>query len=104
MNLIEHQIIGTSRASDNGLLERIESNPRRSAYDMLALITRCANLLERDDYIIERLEDDQYIAFNALDILRGRLSDCISDDETGRTEERAKEDAVRNYHDQWRYD
>lgn len=104
MSLISEQIAHQNRPTDNGLLERVERDRHPSSFAMLALISRCADVLERDDYTNERLEEDHYVAFTALDVLRGKLSECLHEDETGLTAQKRREDAIRAYHDERRYD
>lgn len=104
MTHIVSQIAGEELPTDKGLLERIEADRNPSPFAMLALISRCADVLERDDYTNERLEEDHYVAFTALDVLRGKLSECLHEDETGLTAQKRREDAIRAYHDERRYD
>lgn len=99
MSLIPHQTKGQRRPTDNGLLERIESERCPSNYAVLALITRAADILEKNDYLNECLEDESYVAFDALDKLRGKLSERLDEDESGIAAMKRREDAIRNRHD-----
>lgn len=98
MFMIKRQISRQKRPSDNGLLERVEGgNP--SLYALAALISRVADLLEKDSYLTECLEDEAYVAFDALDKLRGKFLENMYEDETGITAANQREDAIRDRHD-----
>ncbi|MCX5615380.1 hypothetical protein NQF87_00070 [Bombella sp. TMW 2.2559] len=99
MNAIESQISRTKRPSDSGLLERVENGRNPSKRAVLALISRTADVLDKNDWLNECLEDETYVAFDALDKLRGKLSDCIDEDDTGVTEVKRHEDAIKQRHD-----
>lgn len=97
--MISHQIAGQKRPTDDGLLERIENERYPSNCAVLALLSRVTDILETNDYISERMEDDHYVAFTALDTLRGKMSEAIDEDESGITEHKKREDAIRSRHD-----
>lgn len=102
MSMIFHQIARQKRPTDNGLLERIENDRRPSSYAVLALLSRAADILEKNDYISERMEDDHYAAFTALDTLRGKMSKALHEDESGITSINNRDDTIRRYHDEKR--
>ncbi|MCX5616020.1 hypothetical protein NQF87_03395 [Bombella sp. TMW 2.2559] len=99
MSLISEQIAHQNHPTDNGLLERVENGRNPSKRAVLALISRTADVLDKNDWLNECLEDEAYVAFDALDKLRGKLSDCIDEDDTGVTEVKRREDAIRQRHD-----
>lgn len=103
MNLIPDQTAHTSRPGDNGLLERIESENHPSCADMLALIDRCADVIERHEFLSDEMPDERDYAFNALDELRARLSERIYEDEAGLSVVKRREDIICHYHDERRY-
>lgn len=98
MDMIKRQIARQKRPSDNGLLERVEGgNP--SLYALAALIDRVSDILEKDSYLTECLEDETYVAFDALDKLRSKFIERLYEDETGITAEKQRENAIRDRHD-----
>lgn len=100
MSHIPYQIARQKHHTDNGLLERIERDgDNHSLYSVLALISRTADILESSDYLNESLEDEAWIAFDALDNLRGKLSDVLHDEETGVAESNRRADAIGDYND-----
>ncbi|MBA5726941.1 hypothetical protein [Bombella mellum] len=99
MSTISDQIARQKRPTDNGLLERVEGDRHPSSLTLLALISRTADILEKNDTLNERAEDETWIAFDALDKLRGQLSTILYEDEAGMTAHDLREDAVRNHHD-----
>ena len=100
MSHIPYQIARQKHPTDNGLLERIEQDgDNHSLYSVLALISRTADILESSDYLNESLEDEAWVAFDALDKLRGKLSDVLHDEETGVAESNRRVDAIGDYND-----
>lgn len=97
--MISDQIARQKRPMDNGLLERVERDRHPSSFALLALISRVADILEVNGYTSERMEDDHHAAFTALDMLRGKMSQSLYEDEAGITAHALREDAVRNHHD-----
>lgn len=100
MSHITYQIARQKRPTDNGLLERIERDgDNHSLYSVLALISRTADILEKSDYLNESLEDESWLAFDALDKLRGKLSDILYEDEAGITAENIRCNEINDYYD-----
>lgn len=100
MSHIPYQIAHQKHPTDNGLLERIERDgDNHSLYAVLALISRTADILESSGYLNEILEDESWIAFDALDKLRGKLSDIIYEDETGITADNRRCNEINDYYD-----
>lgn len=100
MSMISDQIARQKHPTDNGLLERIERDgSNHSLYSVLALISRTADILESSDHLNTSLEDETWIAFDALDKLRGKLSDVLHDEETGVAESNRRADAIGDYND-----
>ncbi|MPV99846.1 hypothetical protein [Bombella apis] len=99
MSMISEQIAHQKRPTDNGLLERVERDRHPSSFALLALISRVADILEKNDTLNERVEDETWIAFDALDKLRGRLSAILYEDEAGITAENQQHDKVCAYYD-----
>ena len=99
MSMISEQIAHQNRLTDNGLLERVERDRHPSSFALLALISRTADILEKNDTLNERVEDETWIAFDALDKLRGRLSTILYEDETGITAEDQRRDKIYAYYD-----
>ena len=99
MSMLSNQIAHQNRPTDNGLLERVERDRHPSSFAVLALISRTADILEKNDTLNERVEDEAWIAFDALDKLRGRLSDILHEDEAGITAENQRRDKVYAYYD-----
>lgn len=92
-------IVRQRRPTDNGLLERIENDRNPSQSDMRSLISRVADILERNDYLNDCFEDETYMAFDALDKLWGKMSDHLYEDQTGITAEKQRENTIRDRHD-----
>lgn len=99
MSLISEQIAHQNRPTDNGLLERVERDRHPSSFAVLALISRAADILKKNDALNERVEDEAWIAFDALDKLRGRLSAILYEDEAGITAENKQRDRIYAYYD-----
>lgn len=99
MSMISEQIAHQNRPTDNGLLERVERDRHPSSFAVLALISRVADILEKNDALNERAEDEAWIAFDAMDKLRGRLSTILYEDEAGITAENQWHDKVYAYYD-----
>lgn len=100
MSLISEQIAHQNRPTDNGLLERIERDgDNHNLYAVLALISRTADIIQNSDYLNESLEDESWLAFDALDKLRGKLSELLHDEATGVAESNRREDAIADYND-----
>ncbi len=99
MSMLSNQIAHQNRPTDNGLLERIERDRHPSSFAVLALISRTADILEKNDTLNERVEDEAWIAFDALDKLRGRLSTILYEDEAGITAENKRRDKAYAYYD-----
>ena len=99
MSLISGQIAHQNRPTDNGLLERVERDRHPSSFAVLALISRTADILEKNDTLNERVEDEAWIAFDALDKLRGKLSDILYEDEAGITAENKRRNRIYAYYD-----
>ena len=100
MSHIPYQIARQKRPTDNGLLERIERDgDNHSLYAVLALISRTADILESSDYLNERLEDEAWVAFDALDKLSGRLSTILYEDEAGITADNRRCNEINDYND-----
>ncbi len=98
MDMIKRQIDCQKLPFDNGLLERVEGvNP--SLYALAALISRTADILEKNGYLNDCFEDENYLAFDALDKLRGKFIDRLHEDETGITAANECENAIRDRHD-----
>lgn len=99
ISMIANQIARQKRPTDKGLLERVEADKIPHLYDLLALISRVADVLEKDFYLTKFMEDEAYVAFDALDKLRGKFIDRLHEDETGITAEKQRENAIRDHHD-----
>ncbi|MUH03154.1 hypothetical protein GM609_06565 [Bombella sp. ESL0387] len=99
MSLISEQIAHQNRPTDNGLLERVERDRHPSSSALLALISRVADILEKNDTLNKRVEDETWIAFDALDKLRGKLSTILYEDEAGITAENKRHDKIYAYYD-----
>ncbi|WP_248460593.1 hypothetical protein [Parasaccharibacter sp. TMW 2.1888] len=99
MSMISEQIAHQNRPTDNGLLERVERDRHPSSFAVLALISRVADILERNDYTSERMEDEHYVAFTALDTLRGKMSQSLYEDEMGITDMNKRQDEIGAYYD-----
>ncbi|MCX5614412.1 hypothetical protein [Bombella saccharophila] len=99
MSLISEQIAHQNRPTDNGLLERVERDRHPSSFALLALISRAADILEKNDTLNERVEDETWITFDALDKLRGKLSTILYEDEAGITAANKQLDSIYTYYD-----
>ncbi len=99
MSMLSDQIANQKRPTDNGLLERVERDRHPSSFAVLALISRVADILEKNDTLNERVEDEAWIAFEALDKLRGRMSTILYEDEAGITAENKRRNRIYAYYD-----